>query len=58
MKFAVHWAPAVSVWTPGWIVADEAGAQALAVVGTAARTATTRMSTRAFLNIRNALYPV
>jgi hypothetical protein len=26
MKFAVHWAPAVRVWTPGRIVAEDAGA--------------------------------
>jgi hypothetical protein len=25
-KFAVHWAPAVKVWTPGWMVAVAAGA--------------------------------
>ena len=25
---AVHWPPAVYVWTPGWMVADDAGAQA------------------------------
>src|SRR5882724_10395496 len=29
-KFAVHWAPLVNVWTPGWIVALPAGAQARA----------------------------
>src|SRR5438046_3111275 len=28
MKFAVHWAPAVYVLTPGWTVAVAAGAQA------------------------------
>src|SRR6266540_4244669 len=26
-KLAVHWAPAVTVWTPGWIGAVAAGAQ-------------------------------
>src|SRR3954453_9320204 len=31
MKFAVHWAPSVNVWTPGWIGAVAAGAQAEAV---------------------------
>src|SRR4051794_24227775 len=25
-KLAVHWAPWVSVWTPGWMAAVEAGA--------------------------------
>ena len=28
MKLAVHWPPAVSVWTPGWMVAVASGAQA------------------------------
>src|SRR3954471_12050589 len=36
-KFAVHWAPAVKVCTPGWTVAVDAGAQAEAApVGTMA----------------------
>src|SRR4051812_22177440 len=30
-KFAVHWAPSVNVWTPGWTVAEPAGAHADAV---------------------------
>src|SRR5438874_1954685 len=28
MKLAVHWPPAVMVWTPGWIAAVAAGAHA------------------------------
>ena len=32
-KFDVHCAPLVKVWTPGWIVADAAGAQAEASGG-------------------------
>ena len=27
-KLAVHWAPSVYIWTPGWIWAVAAGAQA------------------------------
>src|SRR3954451_9824162 len=30
MKLAVHWAPSVWVMTPGWTVAEEAGAQSAA----------------------------
>jgi hypothetical protein len=33
MKLAVHWAPSVWVWTPGWIGAVPAGAQADAAAG-------------------------
>src|SRR4051812_50105556 len=38
-KFAVHWPPSVTVWTPGWIVAVEAGAHADAIDGAMARAA-------------------
>src|SRR4051794_1677188 len=30
-KLAVHWAPCVNVWMPGWTVAEAAGAHADAV---------------------------
>jgi hypothetical protein len=36
MKLAVHWAPSVKVMTPGWTVADDAGAHAEATVGVTA----------------------
>ena len=41
MKFDVHWAPSVNVMLPGLMVADPAGAQAPAVVGTSAATTST-----------------
>jgi hypothetical protein len=57
MKLAVHWPPAVTVCTPGWTVAEAAGAQAPAVLGAIAAAAMVRaaMSTRAFLNTSRAL---
>jgi hypothetical protein len=54
---AVHCPPAVTVCTPGWMVAVAAGAHASALAGRAAATTTIAMSTRAFLNTQ-ALYPV
>ena len=43
-KLEVHCAPSVNTWTPGWIVAELAGAHAEAADGAIARTeiATTR----------------
>jgi hypothetical protein len=35
-KLAVHWAPSVTVCTPGWIVASSVGAQLVAAVAPAA----------------------
>src|ERR1700760_1319049 len=46
MKFAVHWAPSVNVWTPGWIVAVAAGAQADAAEGAMASAATAAAAAR------------
>src|SRR2546421_9417629 len=40
MKLAVHWAPSVNVWTPGWTAAVPAGAHAPAVDTPAHRTTT------------------
>jgi hypothetical protein len=40
MKCDVHWAPSVSVWTPGWIAAVAAGAHAEAA-GASASVAST-----------------
>src|SRR5690242_7895827 len=46
MKFAVHWAPSVNVWTPGWTVAVAAGAQADAADGTMASAASAAAAAR------------
>src|SRR3954470_4848169 len=47
-KFAVHWAPLVNVWTPGWMVALSAGAQARAppAVANSATRATASVAAR------------
>ena len=43
MKLAVHWPePSVSVWMPGWIVAESAGAHADAAAGVSAATPVAR----------------
>src|SRR6266540_833531 len=45
MKFAVHWAPFVNTWTPGWIApvpAAEAAAGAIAMIASAQAPARTR----------------
>src|SRR2546429_1084233 len=44
-KFAVHCAPAVKVWTPGWIGADAAGAQVGAALAEGASAATNGRAT-------------
>src|SRR6185312_15989569 len=41
-KFAVHWAPSVRTWTPGWIVALAAGAHVGAAEADAAPVAHSR----------------
>src|SRR6266511_1507613 len=46
-KFEVHWAPSVMVWTPGWIVAWSAGAQADAPAGANAKAEIAAAATRA-----------
>src|SRR4051812_35424231 len=50
MEFAVHWPPWVNVCTPGWILADDAGAQAEAGAATAsASTAHVTAAPNAFI---------
>src|SRR5205823_12038376 len=53
-KLDVHWAPLVNVITPGWTVADAAGAHAEAAGASAAtpRAATVKASTMSFLKVR------
>src|SRR3954466_10729658 len=46
-KFAVHWPPSVTVWTPGWILAVEAGAHADAIDGAMARAAIAAVAAKA-----------
>src|SRR3954469_2289000 len=50
-KFAVHWPPAVNVWTPGWTVADDAGAHVGAP--NAAAGSTTSAAVVATIVVRN-----
>ncbi len=52
-KFEVHWAPAVKTWTPGWIVADFAGAQAEELAGAISVTASARAVERKTILLRN-----
>src|SRR4051812_3673633 len=46
-KLAVHCPPSVTVWTPGWIVAVEAGAHADAIDGAMARAAIAAVAAKA-----------
>src|SRR4051794_26046239 len=58
MKFAVHWAPSVNVWTPGWIGAVAAGAQADALPARASSAATATSAAVSMMRIFNVISPV
>src|SRR3954463_1039893 len=58
MKFAVHCAPSVNVWTPGWIGAVAAGAQADALPASASSAATARSAAASIVRIFNFVSPV
>src|SRR3954454_15530163 len=58
MKFAVHCAPSVNVWTPGWIGAVAAGAQADALPASASSAATARSAAVSIVRIFNFISPV
>src|SRR5436190_21209354 len=47
MKLAVHWAPSVNTWTPGWTVAVAGGAHAGAAAADGRRLAPERAVTAA-----------
>src|SRR4051794_25330736 len=58
MKFAVHWAPSVNVWTPGWSGAVAAGAQADALPARASSAATARSAAASIVRVFKFVSPV
>jgi hypothetical protein len=53
----VHWAPAVTVWTPGWIAALEAGAHDGAAAAGLAAIAPATTASAATLIKRDCMFP-